>query len=427
MDIKEIIKTKRFKNIVITLIEILVVAGLIFGVLMFFQNKVNKEADRAGKLNGKGIEAEDKESDDKSDDYYIQINKKLSAVIIYRYSNDKKTKSPYKVFRCSIGKDVKNSEYKTGKQYMWLDINGSWHKYNTQIGSSSWIQSVNYKDKYSYRVSKNSYREIGKSQPAGSSILLNAGDASWIYNNCKKETEVNVIKGGRNDVLPLSYEPVKTAYKYCGWDPTDTDSDNPYNKIAKGKVVTGSDTVYVERGHSPDYLGNILALDEKGKNITGKLKYNDIDYNTLGKYKVTYKYKSKDKKIIKIKQKIVIIDTTPPKVTGYKGLYTLQVDSKDKKSIQNKDNIKKIQNMVKLGVSCNEPVLKIDVYTVSEAELELDKKVPVVIKAQDASGNIGSAQVMCEIKLKDTGINKKYKPPKELEKKRKEEKKKKKK
>ena len=50
LDIKKIVKEKRFKNTVITLLEILIVAGIIFGGLMFIQNKVTSEADKASKL-----------------------------------------------------------------------------------------------------------------------------------------------------------------------------------------------------------------------------------------------------------------------------------------------------------------------------------------------------------------------------------------
>ena len=58
LDIKKIVKEKRFKNTVITLLEILIVAGIIFGALMFIQNKVTSEADKASKLSGKGVEEE---------------------------------------------------------------------------------------------------------------------------------------------------------------------------------------------------------------------------------------------------------------------------------------------------------------------------------------------------------------------------------
>ena len=90
LDIKKIVKEKRFKNTVITLLEILIVAGIIFGALMFIQNKVTSEADKASKLSGKGVEEETENKKTAfSDRYYIEVNKKLKAVIVYQYSKEK--------------------------------------------------------------------------------------------------------------------------------------------------------------------------------------------------------------------------------------------------------------------------------------------------------------------------------------------------
>lgn len=56
MDLKQFIKSKKFKNILITVCEILVVAGIIFGALMYLQYKVNQEADKASGLSGTGTD-----------------------------------------------------------------------------------------------------------------------------------------------------------------------------------------------------------------------------------------------------------------------------------------------------------------------------------------------------------------------------------
>ena len=233
-----------------------------------------------------------------------------------------------------------------------------------------------------------------------------------------------LIKGNKKDKIPVEPSKVIKAYKYCGWDPTDPDSNNPYRKLKKGEITQGESTVYVEKGDAPDYLGNILLVTADGKNITGKLKYNKIDTKDTKTQNVTFKYKVSKGKTLKIKQKFKVIDTTPPKVSCSKSLFTLQVKSKDVKDVKNKDNVKKIQDMVKSSVSVNESTSKVDVYTVEPGVLEVGEKVPVVIKAKDKAGNIGSAQVMCEIKLQSSSLNKKYKPSKELENNRKAKKKK---
>lgn len=413
------VKSKKFKNIVVTMIEILVVSGIIFGILMYFQGKVNKEADKAGTLDGKGLQTETRKADiEGSDDYYIEVNKRLNAVIVYQYSKNKKKKTPYKVFSCSIGSSVKKGNYKTSNTYAWIDINGNWHKYNTQFGEKAWIQSAGYKDKYDYALMKTSYRAIGKKQKSGACIMLTAGDAYWIYDNCKTNTEIVIVNGKKKSKLPMPVEKTVKAHKYCGWDPTDPDKNNPYRKIKNGQIVSGVSTVYVEKGQEADYLGNLLALDEKGKNITGSLKYNKIDTDELGTTKITFHCKYSSGKKLKIVQKFTVRDTTPPKVSCSRNLFTYEVDSLDKKDMNKESNIKDITNMVKSSASANESNVTITAYTVEKEELD-EGKFPVVVKAQDSSGNVGSCQVMVEIKVKKGGENAQYKPSKGEESKRK--------
>jgi hypothetical protein len=382
---------------------------------MFFRGKVNREADKVGNLNGKGLEVETQETGSAgSDDYYIQVNKKLNAVIVYQYSKNKKTKTVYKVFECSVGSGVKKGRYKTSNTYSWIDMNGYWHKYNTQFSTKAWIQSAGYKDKYSYTLNKNSYKAIGKTQKCGSCILLTAGDANWIYENCKTGTVVSVINGKKGDTLPISPQEKVKSQKYCGWDPTDPDKNNPYYKIKNGTVVSGDTTVYVEKGEDADYLGNLLALDENGKNLTGSLKYKTFDVDSLGNQKVTFKCKLTSGKTVKITQKFKVVDTTPPKVSCSTSLFTYEVASKDKNDMNKESNITDITNMVKASAFADESGVTITVYTVGKDELE-EGKFPVVVKAQDRSGNVGSCQVMVEIKVKQENTNAKYKPSKDIE------------
>ena len=139
------------------------------------------------------------------------------------------------------------------------------------------------------------------------------------------------------------------------------------------------------------------------------------DLNITGDIKVTFKYKLSSKKTLKLTQKFKIIDTIPPKVSCSKDSFVYEVASKDKKDMNSESNITDITNMVKACASTNESGSKITVYTVNKEELD-EGEFPVVIKAQDLAGNVGSYQVMVKIVLRDSGSNKKYTPPKDLEK-----------
>ena len=72
--------------------------------------------------------------------------------------------------------------------------------------------------------------------------------------------------------------------------------------------------------------------------------------------------------------------------------------------------------MVRKHVSCNESDVTITITTVDPLELK-EGNFPVSIKAQDKSGNVGSCQVMCEIKIKESKGNKKFEPSKAQKKK----------
>ena len=85
-------------------------------------------------------------------------------------------------------------------------------------------------------------------------------------------------------------------------------------------------------------------------------------------------------------------DTTPPKVTTGKSLYTLEVDSDSTDVLNTEKTVKAIVDMVKADVRTDESVKDIQVYTLEKEQFRVDEKAAVVIKAEDLYGNIGSHQ-----------------------------------
>ncbi len=410
MSLKELLKNKKAKNLIITISEILFVAGIIFGILMFVQNKINKEADVTSGLNkNQSNEETTAQANNYSDKYTIEVNIKKNAVIIYQYSKDKKSKKPYKVFRCTIGSSVKKGKYKTSSNYSWIKTNGYWHKYNTMYDEGAYFQSANYTDHYDNTLQMNSYKKIGSKQKAGKCILLSAKDAYFIKTKCSNNTAVEIKKGKSSDVLPLAFEQQINPQGKCKWEPTDPSKNNPYLKKGNGKIVSGLSTVYIEKGHKVNYLNNLIALDEDGTDVTSKLTYKKFSSDELGKKTVTFTMKTKSGKKITLKQKYVVVDTTPPKVSCSKSLFTYTVDSLAQKDLNTTKTVKAIISMVKQASSCNEAGATITVSTVEPEQLD-EGKFPVVIKAKDSSGNVGNLTVMCEIKAKKSQKVKKFEP-----------------
>ena len=408
MNIRELLKSKKFKNIAITVIEILIVAGLIFGGLMFVYNKINKEADITS-----GINNESKRTEEGSGDYLIQINKKKNAIIVYEYSKDKKEKNAIKIFRATVGLSLGKGKGKVSDKYTWMKTGGNWHKYNTKIGKSSYIQSAKYLDKYSYTLNTESYNRIGKKQKADKSVFLYANDANWIFAHCKKGTEIEIINGKDKDILPLEFNPKVELEKKCGWDPTDPDKNNPYLKVKNGKIVGGDSVVIVERGQSVDYLNNIIAKDSNGKNINNLLKFKGFNKDKVGTYKVKYSYK---KEKLKFTQKFKVVDTVAPVISSSTKVFSYTVDSLDQDVLNSDKTVSAIESIARAHAYANEPGVKITAHCVEKSELEKDKTVTVAIKGQDPYGNVGGTSVLCKIYLKDIKTNPKGTGKKKYEK-----------
>lgn len=406
LKIKELFSNKKFKNIFITVIEILVVAGIIYGAMMLVLEKINYDADKIG------ITSEKKEEEKGTGNYTVQVNLAKNAVIIYEINKDK-SKDAIKVFPASIGKDLDKGKYTAKEKYSWVREDNDWHQYSVKFDNVAYIQSASYTDKYPYTLKNKSYNNIGK-KVDGNDILLYAKDAQWIYKNCKKGVKINIVKGKKSDELPLEFESKINLTKYSGWDPTDPNKNNPFKKVKNGEIAVGSETVYIEKGSKVDYLANVLMLDADGKDATNSLKYKKIKTDSLGKSKITYTFTGSDGKTEKVTQKVRIVDTTPPVVSCSKNQFTYQVDGRSKEDMNSDDNVKAIEKMVRQYVSVNESGCTITVRTVGKTEL-MEGNFPVSIKAQDEAGNVGSYGVMCEITVKKVKPSNKNTPSEKIE------------
>lgn len=403
LKIKELFSNKKFKNIFFTVIEILVVAGIIYGAMMFVLDKIDSDADKVG------VTSEKKEEEKGTGNYTIEVNLAKNAVIIYEINKDK-SKDAVKVFPASIGKELAKGKYTTKEKYSWVREDDDWHQYSVKFGNIAYIQSASYSDKYPYTLKNKSYNNIGK-KVDGDDILLYAKDAQWIYKNCKTGVKISVVKGKKSDQLPLEIESKVKLSKHCGWDPTDPNKNNPFTKAKNGVVTIGTETIYIEKGSKVDYLANVLLLDAEGNDVTNTLKYKKISTDSLGKTKITYTIKGSDEKIT---QKVKVVDTTPPVVSCSKSQFTYQVDGRSSEDMNSKDNVKAIEKMVRQYVSVNESGCTITVRTVGETEL-MEGNFPVSIKAQDEAGNVGSYSVMCEITVKEAKGSNKNTPSKKIE------------
>ncbi|MGN0253135.1 MAG: L,D-transpeptidase [Lachnospiraceae bacterium] len=166
-------------------------------------------------------------------DYYIKVNKTTCTVTIYiKEENGKLT--PYKAMVCSIGREghetPEGKGYKTSDYYDWrLMVDNTYGRYAVRFNKSIMFHSVPY-----YKTKKNSlewqdYNKLGKPASLGC-IRLAVADAKWIFDNCKRGTEVEVYSGNASTDPLGTPEPIKldTKSSFRDWDPTDLTKENPW-------------------------------------------------------------------------------------------------------------------------------------------------------------------------------------------------------
>ena len=157
----------------------------------------------------------------KKSGYILYVNKTKS--MITAYFKDGKYYVPYRAMICSAG--VLSSYTPTGTfytpaKYRWHELMGPcWGQWCTRIHGGILFHSVFYNSRNNNQtLSVSAYNKLGRPASHGC-VRVTAGDAKWIYDNCKLKTKVVIYsKSG--------YEPLKkpVAYKlpsWHKWDPTD--------------------------------------------------------------------------------------------------------------------------------------------------------------------------------------------------------------
>lgn len=208
-----------------------------------------------------------KSAEAKTNKYYIKVNKGTNVATVYKT----KGKEPYRAFIVSCGQATPKGTFYTKNKYRWKELMGpSYGQYSTRITGSILFHSVWYYrngDKSSQSVRE--YNKLGTTASHGC-VRLTVADSKWIYDNCSIGTKVIIFSGKSKDD-PLgkpSFEKI-TSGKRQGWDPTDPDKKNPYNKIEYKGVTSG--TIVKHIGTEVNIKKNVTAKTKSGKSLTSKI------------------------------------------------------------------------------------------------------------------------------------------------------------
>ena len=135
---------------------------------------------------------------------------------------------------CSTGYATpKNSKYQTKDKWTWgLMFGGVYTQWETLITGNILFHSVPYLRRYDYNSLEYwEYNKLGTTCSAGC-IRLTCADAKWIYDNCTIGTTVEFYASSTPGPLGKPIAPkIPTDSPYRGWDPTDSNPDNPWKNV----------------------------------------------------------------------------------------------------------------------------------------------------------------------------------------------------
>ena len=159
--------------------------------------------------------------------YYITVNVAQNTVTIY----EDVAETAIKAFACSVGEETPLGSFRTSSQYQWRPLFGDvYGQYATRITGHILFHSVPYLEMEKDTLEYEEYNKLGETASAGC-IRLTTADAKWIYDNCPAGTRVDIYESQNAEpITPAKPVRIGTNDVRKGWDPTDPDEDNPWQR-----------------------------------------------------------------------------------------------------------------------------------------------------------------------------------------------------
>lgn len=319
--------------------------------------------------------------------YYIRINRRQNCVTIYKMDSKGNYSIPVKAMVCSTG--VNNATplgtFTLSSKYRWHQLMGDvYGQYCSRITGGVLFHSVYYSEPDPGKLAYNSYNRLGQAASHGC-VRLNVADAKWIYDNCPSGTKINIYDG--DDPGPLGKpSPVRidVSSPYRGWDPTDPNENNPWQKMKP--TIKGIKNKTVERcSKTPDMKKGVTATDYKGNKLKVKVT-GTCNTKKAGKYKITYQATDSKGSTTKKTVTVTVKDTKKPIVKMKKKTVTVKGElSKSKLLSKLKQNINATDSGEKL--SSKYVTIKADKLLAAMKQKKYGT-YKVTVYAKDKAGNI---------------------------------------
>lgn len=234
-------------------------------------------------------------------DYLVMVNRAANCVTVYEKDADGEFTVPVKAFVCSCGREghaTPLGTFRTSNYYQWRRmVDGSYGQYAVRFNRGIMFHSIPYYTQNAGNMEWEQYNLLGEAASLGC-VRLTCADAKWIYDNCAEGTQVIVYDDAENPGPLGKPEEVKLEAEnpMRVWDPTDTNSKNPWNQVRPTLYLTGAiaadEVLMLPVGASLsdiynaigmiDAAGEVYDLGEYVIDISGK-----YDLNRQGIYTIS--------------------------------------------------------------------------------------------------------------------------------------------
>ena len=297
--------------IIIVILLVIAIAGTIFCINIFGKTNnidtslnVSKEANGSQNLETKPAEwIIDEEPANKKVNYtvptnvqypyYIKVNRAMCCVTVYGIDNNGSYTIPVVAFACSVGKvgdeTIVGDNYNTTDKYPWrLMVDNSYAQNAFRIDGGYLFHSVPYTIMSNDSLETEQFNLLGSPASLGC-VRLKMSDVKWIYDNCAAGTKVTIYDDattpgplGKPDTIKI---PMNSPY--AGWDPTDTNVNNPWLKCSS--KIEGAKDITTKVNEKVDIKAGVKAKDTCGNDITDKLvTVGKYTFDQVGEYAIKY-------------------------------------------------------------------------------------------------------------------------------------------
>ena len=255
-----------------------------------FENKIDEDSNDINEEKNQNDVNKEKNNNTKQEKikstpkYYIKINNKANRVNVYGKDSQQNYTVLVKTMICSTGECTPpcsmypKTKYKMlGNRYQWAKFHSVYVRYPTQIVGGIFFHSVPYLDKRKDSLSYSMFDHLGQSVSAGC-IRLKVADAKWIYDNVESGS---IVEFNTNVTNNESAPKISSNERCRNWDPTDTDSNNPW----KNKANLVENKVNTENNNNNDNNNNNNNNNKTTINDNNKTSANDNTAKTADDHK----------------------------------------------------------------------------------------------------------------------------------------------